>query len=98
MSRRGEATRRRAREEGIEDADSSVEDADVDDAADETPDDIDTNEGRVLALEYENMVVVNTYVPHNGSTLERHENARCGIIARRFSRASRRTKRRRLDG
>ena len=46
---------------------------DVDDAVDETPDDIDTNEGRVLALEYENMVVVNTYVPHNGSTLERHE-------------------------
>ena len=46
---------------------------DADDAVDETPDDIDTNEGRVLALEYENMVVVNTYVPHNGSTLERHE-------------------------
>lgn len=46
---------------------------DIDDAVDETPDDIDTNEGRVLVLEYENMVVVNTYVPHNGGTLERHE-------------------------
>ena len=58
---------------------------------DETPDDIDTNEGRVLALEYENMVVVNTYVPHNGSTLERHENA-LWVMARVGSLASRRTK------
>lgn len=41
------------------------------DGSTETPDDIDTNEGRVLALEYERFIFLNTYVPHNGSNEER---------------------------
>ena len=43
------------------------------DGRDVTPDEIDTNEGRVLMLEYEKMIVLNTYVPHNGSNAERYE-------------------------
>ena len=52
----------------------------------------------MLALEYENMVVVNTYVPHNGSTLERHEKRALWDHRRLGFSPSRRTKRRRLDG
>lgn len=43
------------------------------DGTDASPDDIDTNEGRVLLLEYEKVIVLNTYVPHNGGNPERWE-------------------------
>ena len=72
---------------------------DVDDAVDETPDDIDTNEGRVLALEYENMVVVNTYVSSQREYARASRKTRAvGSSRAPVSLASRRTKRRRLDG
>lgn len=41
------------------------------DGSDETVDEIDTCEGRVLLLEFEKLIVLNTYVPHNGSNPER---------------------------
>ena len=41
-----------------------------------TSDDIDTTEGRVLILEYEDFVFMNTYSPNNGGTPDRWERRR----------------------